>query len=130
MSRVRGVVPLFVATAIGIGNGKLSPPSHCIWVFGPAFKEQQQLTLEEARKPQEALSEAKEEEIKTLRAAEAAASKVSATEAALKPEGPSSSWWPKFGLSTGTSAAEKPTTSTNTARGATQKGEEEIPGGK
>jgi hypothetical protein len=49
MSRIRGVVPLFLVTTIGIANGKSMTVRYAIklirhsglWVFGPAFKEEQ-----------------------------------------------------------------------------------------
>lgn len=58
MSRVRGIVPLVLATAIGVGNGMLlynlrvddlTNSQLGIWIFGPAFKEQRELKDEEAR---------------------------------------------------------------------------------
>ncbi|TVY90670.1 hypothetical protein LAWI1_G002907 [Lachnellula willkommii] len=98
-----------------------------IWVFGPAFKEQQELKNAEAglllnasRKPLEAIGEAKEDEVKMLRAAEAAASRSAATEAALKPGGSSSSWWPRL-LWTGNDAGDKAKPSTDTVSEAIKK---------
>jgi hypothetical protein len=58
MSQIRGIFPLFLATAIGIGNGMWHKTvvigrgltkSAGIWVFGPAFKEQQQEKEEQAQ---------------------------------------------------------------------------------
>ncbi|KAL2073558.1 hypothetical protein VTL71DRAFT_10884 [Oculimacula yallundae] len=90
MSNFRGIVPLLLATAIGVGNG--------IWVFGPAFKEQQQ---EKAELEKKAIEVAKLSEhgthdtVESLRNAEAAASRTIATETALKPtETRESKWWP------------------------------------
>jgi hypothetical protein len=51
MSRIRGVVPLFLVTTVGIANGKpmkvrlraVKLIRHAgVWVFGPAFKEEQE----------------------------------------------------------------------------------------
>lgn len=56
------------------------------------------------------VDDTKEDEMKALRAAEAAASNTTATESALKPEGTSSSWWPTFSRGTGKNAGEKPST--------------------
>jgi len=42
MSRVRGFFPILFATALGIGNG--------IYIFGPAFKDEQQAKESAARK--------------------------------------------------------------------------------
>jgi hypothetical protein len=60
MSRIRGVFPLFLATTFGIVNGMwIAPSRHLfsdltytakgIWVFGPAFKEQQQEKDDQAK---------------------------------------------------------------------------------
>lgn len=51
MSKIRGVFPLFLATAFGVANGTspiidldVAQDLHApgIWVFGPAFKEQRE----------------------------------------------------------------------------------------
>jgi hypothetical protein len=57
MSRSRGIFPLFLATTFGVVNGMKSSlfltsalktiPG--VWIFGPAFKEQQELKDEQAR---------------------------------------------------------------------------------
>jgi muconolactone delta-isomerase len=73
---------------------------------------------------------AKEDEIKILRAAEAAASKTTATESALKPEGSSSSWWPKLSLWTAKNSDDKTKTSTDLASNPTKKEEGKDAGQK
>ncbi|KAL5324008.1 hypothetical protein ACEPPN_008551 [Leptodophora sp. 'Broadleaf-Isolate-01'] len=109
MSKIRGIFPAFLATAIGVGNG--------IWVFGPAFKDLQQEKEEQAkyslfhkdessftnyanRKAVEVakLSENGAHDTESLRNAEAAASRTIATESALKPMKRPSSWWPTMSL--------------------------------
>ncbi|CZR52786.1 uncharacterized protein PAC_02663 [Phialocephala subalpina] len=87
MSRVRGVFPLFLATTFGIVNG--------IWVFGPAFKEQQERE-EEARKDLVVSPEVNNAQVEEVRATEAAPSRAVATESVLKPVENSSSWWTKL----------------------------------
>jgi hypothetical protein len=53
MSRARGIVPLLLATALGVGNGmyRLTLEHYAlyltwslvgIWVFGPAFREERE----------------------------------------------------------------------------------------
>ncbi|PSS19983.1 hypothetical protein M430DRAFT_27080 [Amorphotheca resinae ATCC 22711] len=90
MSQIRGIFPLFLATAFGIGNG--------IWVFGPAFKEQQREKQEQAQKALEVARHSEAGEVQTLREAEAAASRKIATESALRADNPSKSWWPSLSL--------------------------------
>ncbi|KAH6721982.1 hypothetical protein BKA61DRAFT_166018 [Leptodontidium sp. MPI-SDFR-AT-0119] len=92
MSKIRGIFPAFLATAIGVGNG--------IWVFGPAFKDLQQEKEEQAKKAVEVakLSENGAHDTESLRNAEAAASRTIATESALKPMKRPSSWWPTMSL--------------------------------
>ncbi|KAF8852688.1 hypothetical protein BDZ45DRAFT_678182 [Acephala macrosclerotiorum] len=87
MSRVRGVFPLFLATTFGIVNG--------IWVFGPAFKEQQEKE-EQVKKELVVSPEVDNARVEEVRAIEAAASRAVATESALKPVEKSSSWWAKL----------------------------------
>lgn len=76
--------------------------------------------LNASRKPLEAIGEVEEDEVKTLRAAEAAASKSAATEVALKQGGSSSSWWPRL-LWTGNDAGDKTKPSTDTVSEAIKK---------
>ncbi|CZT01921.1 uncharacterized protein RAG0_09306 [Rhynchosporium agropyri] len=90
MSKIRGIFPLFLATAIGVGNG--------LWVFGPEFRNQQ---LEKEEQEKKAAEVAKlsgsgtNNTVESLKMAEAAASRTIATETALKPAGKSQSrWWP------------------------------------
>ncbi|KAH7407383.1 hypothetical protein BKA64DRAFT_415498 [Cadophora sp. MPI-SDFR-AT-0126] len=93
MSKIRGAVPVVLATAIGVGNG--------IWIFGPAFKEQQQEKEEQAKKAVEVARLSEDGIRKTpeaLRDAEAAASRTIAMESALKPVEKSNSWWPNMSL--------------------------------
>ncbi|KAH9220795.1 hypothetical protein DL95DRAFT_289401 [Leptodontidium sp. 2 PMI_412] len=97
MSKIRGIFPAFLATAIGVGNG--------IWVFGPAFKDLQQEKEEQAKyslfhKDEKVakLSENGAHDTESLRNAEAAASRTIATESALKPMKRPSSWWPTMSL--------------------------------
>ncbi|KAH7357006.1 hypothetical protein BKA65DRAFT_495939 [Rhexocercosporidium sp. MPI-PUGE-AT-0058] len=93
MSKIRGIFPAFLATAIGIGNG--------IWVFGPAFKDLQQEKEEQAKKAVEVakLSEnGTHDTPEALRKAEAAASRTIATESVLKPVEKGSYWWPNMSL--------------------------------
>lgn len=55
MSRIRGVFPLFLVTAMGIASGKpikfdtrdkaYDPAG--VWTFGPAFKEEQERKQQE-----------------------------------------------------------------------------------
>ncbi|PVH83749.1 hypothetical protein DL98DRAFT_652212 [Cadophora sp. DSE1049] len=104
MSKIRGIVPVVLATAIGVGNG--------IWIFGPAFKEQQQEKKEQAKKAVEVAKLSEDGTHKTpeaLRDAEAAASRTMATESALKPVENPSSWWPNMSL--WTKEVNKPPTS-------------------
>jgi hypothetical protein len=71
------------------------------------------------------VGKAKEEETKTPRAAEAAASKSAATEATLKQDGSSNSWWPKLNLWAGNSAGDKTKPSMDTVSEAIKKEKEE-----
>jgi len=101
MSRVRGVFPLFLVTALGIVNG--------IWVFGPALKEQSQEKQELERKAQELARLYRDEELETLRDAEAAASRTTTKESTLKKHDESNSWWLNLGLwSKDTTSTRKP----------------------
>ncbi|KAG4442829.1 hypothetical protein IFR05_001710 [Cadophora sp. M221] len=102
MSKIRGIFPAFLATAIGVGNG--------IWVFGPAFKDLQQEKEGQAKKAVEVarLSENGTHDTEWLRNAEATASRTVATEPALKPMEKPGSWWPNMSL--WTKEANKPPT--------------------
>ncbi|QSZ36547.1 hypothetical protein DSL72_006427 [Monilinia vaccinii-corymbosi] len=83
MSKVKGIFPLFLATAFGVGNG--------IWVFGPALKEQQENNLQ-AKTAFENPVQTQESE--AARMAEVEASRAATTDALLNPSKPSeSSWW-------------------------------------
>ncbi|TGO64300.1 hypothetical protein BOTNAR_0090g00310 [Botryotinia narcissicola] len=83
MSKVKGIFPLFLATAFGIGNG--------IWVFGPALKEQQENNLQ-AKATFEHPIQTKESEV--ARMAEVEASRAATTKTLLNPsETPEASWW-------------------------------------
>ncbi|KAE8444439.1 hypothetical protein EG329_000530 [Mollisiaceae sp. DMI_Dod_QoI] len=107
MSRVRGVFPLFLATAFGIANGNVPNPASMtcetprltavlgLWVFGPAFKERQE-NEEKAKKELTASNQIDGARVEELRTAEAAVSRVVATESALKPIERPSSWWTKL----------------------------------
>jgi len=83
-----------------------------IWIFGPAFKEQQQEKEEQAKKAVEVakLSEdGTHKNPEALRQAEAAASRTIATESALKPVEKGGSWWSSTSL--WTKEVNKPPTS-------------------
>ncbi|KAF7954352.1 hypothetical protein EAE96_005476 [Botrytis aclada] len=83
MSKVKGIFPLFLATAFGIGNG--------IWVFGPALKEQQENNLQ-AKAAFEHPIQTEESEV--ARVAQVEASRAAATKTLLNPsETPEASWW-------------------------------------
>ncbi|PMD59740.1 uncharacterized protein K444DRAFT_613289 [Hyaloscypha bicolor E] len=90
MSKIRGVLPLFLATSVGIVNG--------IWVFQPLLAAKQEEKDNLAKQLLDVEHQAKEGDAKVIREAENAASRISATEAALKPIQPSSSWWPNISL--------------------------------
>jgi len=89
MSRIRGVLPLFLATTIGIANG--------LWVFGPAFREQQLEKEGVARQDLDVKVDADNAELEALRKAEAEASRTAATNTALAAKKPQS-WWSTMGL--------------------------------
>ncbi|KAB8294900.1 hypothetical protein EYC80_006859 [Monilinia laxa] len=83
MSKVKGIFPLFLAAAFGVGNG--------IWVFGPALKEQQENNLQ-AKAAFENPVQTQESE--AARKAEVEASRAATTDALLNPSKQSdSSWW-------------------------------------
>ncbi|KAM0125741.1 hypothetical protein ACHAP3_009617 [Botrytis cinerea] len=83
MSKVKGIFPLFLATAFGIGNG--------IWVFGPALKEQQENNLQ-AKAAFERPIQTDESEV--ARMAEVEASRAASTKTLLNPsKTPELSWW-------------------------------------
>ncbi|ESZ94784.1 hypothetical protein SBOR_4841 [Sclerotinia borealis F-4128] len=83
MSKVKGIFPFFLATALGIGNG--------IWVFGPALKEQQETNLQ-AKAP--FMNPIQTQESEAARIAEVEASRAATTLASLNPsKPPNSSWW-------------------------------------
>ncbi|KAH8758640.1 hypothetical protein F5882DRAFT_38894 [Hyaloscypha sp. PMI_1271] len=88
MSKIRGVLPLFLATSIGIVNG--------IWVFQPLLAAKQEEKDNLAKQLPDVDHQAKESDAKVIREAENAASQILATEAALNPIQPSRSWWPNI----------------------------------
>jgi len=91
MSKVRGVFPLFLATAFGIVNG--------IWVFQPLLAAQQEGKKDQTKETPDVTNQPEASDVKIIREAEVAASRSSATESALKPTGtPMSSWWPRMNL--------------------------------
>ncbi|PBP15588.1 hypothetical protein BUE80_DR013684 [Diplocarpon rosae] len=65
MSHLRGLFPIAFATVLGVGNG--------IWVFGPAFKEQQQEKEDQAKKALEATKHSEHGPLESKKRAEAAA---------------------------------------------------------
>ncbi|KAM3075252.1 hypothetical protein ACMFMG_007304 [Clarireedia jacksonii] len=88
MSKPRGIFPLLLATALGIGNG--------VWVFGPALKEQKEQKDEELRKALAHPVETPEGE--ALRQAEVERNRAAVTKATLQPTETSDSWWPSLGF--------------------------------
>ncbi|KAJ8067001.1 hypothetical protein OCU04_004380 [Sclerotinia nivalis] len=82
MSKVKGIFPLFLATAFGIGNG--------IWVFGPALKEQQENNSQEKAAFEHPIQT---QESEAARIAEVEASRAASTDALLNSSRTSSSWW-------------------------------------
>ncbi|APA11821.1 hypothetical protein SS1G_05325 [Sclerotinia sclerotiorum 1980 UF-70] len=82
MSKVKGVFPLFLATAFGIGNG--------IWVFGPALKEQQENNLQEKAALEHPIQT---QESETARIAEVEASRAASKDALLNSSSTASPWW-------------------------------------
>ncbi|EPE30362.1 hypothetical protein GLAREA_03329 [Glarea lozoyensis ATCC 20868] len=106
MSRARGIVPLLLATALGIGNG-MSNDSHRlyadlplmaefdkqagIWVFGPAFKEER----EQKEAAHRSLS-IKQDEPKAVDGAALNSSKETLKHGEPLVERESRSWWPNM----------------------------------
>jgi len=90
MSKIRGIFPLFLATTFGVVNG--------IWVFGPAFKKQQQEKDELTKKALQIQNGAEEAEMKVLRQAEAEAGRTAVTESALRQSPIQKTWWPSLSL--------------------------------
>ncbi|KAH8811649.1 hypothetical protein F5884DRAFT_898042 [Xylogone sp. PMI_703] len=101
MSRVRGFLPLFLATAIGVVNG--------VVVFGPAFKEQQQEKL--------ALSDPSNENHKSkdeiLRRVDTA---LPAQTEEIPRKDTANSWIPRIGLWAGPSSDSNPEDPNSTTR--------------
>ncbi|KAF4636736.1 hypothetical protein G7Y89_g1352 [Cudoniella acicularis] len=90
MSRIRGVFPLFLATAFGIANG--------VWVFSPALKEQRLDAKGQLNKPLEGNTVDGEEKAKALSSAEVTASTNGIKSTPLDTNGSSKSWWPGINL--------------------------------
>ncbi|PBP23715.1 hypothetical protein BUE80_DR005374 [Diplocarpon rosae] len=76
MSHLRGLFPIVFATVLGVGNG--------IWVFGPAFKEQQQEKEVHAKKALETSKQPEHGLLESSKRAEAAAGQSLPTAAASK----------------------------------------------
>jgi len=88
MSNIRGLVPILLATGLGVVNGLL--------VFGPAFKDQKE-RKEELQQALEAARQSDSDGV-TLRDAEAAASRTIATRSALRAEQSVKTWWSSLSL--------------------------------
>ncbi|KUJ13277.1 uncharacterized protein LY89DRAFT_622073 [Mollisia scopiformis] len=88
MSKVRGIFPLFLATTFGIVNG--------IWVFGPAFREQQE-NDGQVKTELVVSGQVDNARVEQLRDVEAAINRASANKSILQPAEKQSSWWTTLG---------------------------------
>ncbi|KAI6714693.1 hypothetical protein JHW43_002774 [Diplocarpon mali] len=92
MSHLRGLLPIAFATVLGVGNG--------IWIFGPAFKEQQQEKADQTKIVLEVAKNSEHDPLKSVEGAEATSSQAFSTKAASKPVDYPKSWRPSPSIST------------------------------
>ncbi|PMD22701.1 hypothetical protein NA56DRAFT_702489 [Hyaloscypha hepaticicola] len=104
MSKIKGLIPLFLATSFGIING--------IWVFQPLLAAQQEGLDEQIKKSLDAADQPKEHHANAMQETQAAASRNSATEPALKPIPSTNSWWSNISFPSKSESAGVDTSST------------------